>query len=199
MTPAAMVTVNPAGQWLNPQAADSLARMVAAGCPVNATSAGRTAAEQQHLIELHHDHPTTYAWAAPVDESEHVTGNAVDVSSAMGAWMLAHPGYGWVRTALPDEPWHWAYRPTYDAHRPAPPAPTREDYDMASFTASGPDGQVWHCSGVLKRPISRAQADALTHLAAPATVPYLGGIAAEQLAGFADIGGLTRPITQEQQ
>jgi hypothetical protein len=133
MTTITHVTIDTAGQWLAPPAAAALQRAVAAGCPLAITSAGRTPDEQQHLIDLHAAYPAVYAYAAPVNASEHVTGNAIDTGDRnghgpMGDWFATHPGYGFVRTALPAEPWHWAYRLGLDQHLtptapPAAPAP----------------------------------------------------------------------------
>ncbi|HEY0119339.1 MAG TPA: hypothetical protein VGC04_11210 [Cellulomonas sp.] len=162
------VPVDTAGHWLNPQAAAALERAVAAGCPLDITSAGRTPAEQQHLIELHAAHPALYAYAAPVDESEHVIGNALDSGDRaghgpMGDWFNAHPGYGFVQTALPAEPWHRAYRASSDEHLTTTTAPTStpsptEETDMIVIKQTSTGKTFTAAPGLLKHHADANQA-----------------------------------------
>lgn len=118
-----LVTIPGTMFQLDAPAEASLARAITDGCPVEITSAYRSPAFQERLIALHEAQPTKYAVAIPVNQSEHCIGNAVDTGNtaetgAMQRWLMAHKDYGWVQTALPDEPWHFAYRIALDQHIP---------------------------------------------------------------------------------
>ena len=115
-----------AGHQLGTLAAASFLRARAAGCPLSITSSYRDPVEQQRLRTLYLA-GKHYAYVAPVERSEHVTGNALDLKDPAIAWMRAHPEYGWVFTD-PTERWHVAYRLVLDRFAgavtpPAPPAP----------------------------------------------------------------------------
>lgn len=131
----ALVTIAP-GHALTAPAAAAWARAVAAGCPVAITSSYRTPEHQARLRVAYLANPTKVAYAAPVNASEHVTGNALDLKPPASTWMRAHPGYGFVFTD-PRESWHVAYRVAADRHLfdtppPAPIDPTEDD-DMSKW------------------------------------------------------------------
>lgn len=69
------------------------------------------------------------------------------------------------------------------------PEPEPERDDRMSYTATGPDGQLWLFSGVEKRPITQEGANALSVLGKPGTVPYLGSIGQTALDTYLDVGG----------
>jgi hypothetical protein len=129
-----LVPVAP-GKLLAAPAAASYRRALAAGCPPGLTSAYRTPAAQAALRAAYLRNPTEVAYAAPVELSEHVEGNAVDVpKGGPREWMAAHgAAHGWVRTDRRED-WHYAYRLVLDRHltdqAQAVPTPPREDDDM---------------------------------------------------------------------
>lgn len=159
-----------------------------------------------------------YPKAAIPGTSNHGYGLAADFASGVNIygsvewrWMNTEGRtHGWVplnEGNLKFEPWHWVYTQSRDQHYgeaplnqpPAvvePPVEIAKDDDDMAFTATGPDGQIWHLAGVFRRPISQDQANALSVLADPATVPYLGSISAVALAGYADVGGVLRTVTE---
>lgn len=115
-----------AGMWLEAGAAASYARMRAAGMPAGVTSAGRTAAEQQHLRDLYLAGQGSYA--LPPAESRHVAGLALDLPghiadpSTPRGWIRAHGfEHGWSPVA--NEPWHHEYTPTLDNRQEDPMTP----------------------------------------------------------------------------
>ena len=63
----------------------------------------------------------------------------------------------------------------------------QEEDDGMGFTATGPDGTIWHCAGTTRRRVSWDTANALAGLASP--VKYAGAIGPEALAGFSDSDG----------
>lgn len=143
-----MVTLVPVapGHALDAPAAAAYKRALAAGCPPGITSSYRTPARQQqlrtaYLVSL--KHPPRLPYAAAVEDSEHVTGNALDLPRDPEAWMRAHPDYGFVFTD-PTERWHVAYRIARDRHFTfdPPPAdlPKREDDDMPGYVTEYPLG-----------------------------------------------------------
>jgi hypothetical protein len=82
------------------------------GLPVfgNVVSDYRTRAEQAALYQQYLN--GTGNLAAPPGQSNHETGNAVDIASSwlsqnpqVRQWLLAH---GWTND-VPGEPWHWEY------------------------------------------------------------------------------------------
>ncbi len=122
-----------AGHQLAPAPAASFLRARAAGCPLAITSSFRDPARQaamraEYDVELADfragRRATKPTFVAQVKDSEHVTGNALDLQDPAIAWMRAHPDYGFVFTD-PTERWHVAYRPALDRHagEPAPSAP----------------------------------------------------------------------------
>lgn len=136
-----MVTVATfAGATLAHPAGLSRLRMIADGMPYGGIkSSHRTPAEQQYLYDGWVRRLPGFNFALPPSKSKHVQGVALDmiVTSAAHKWMLTHAAaYGWTRTALPQEPWHWEFTgltPT-----------TAEDDDMpytegqlTTFAASG--------------------------------------------------------------
>jgi hypothetical protein len=129
-----LVTIDAAGHQLDAAPAAAYARARAAGCPEGITSAYRTAAAQAVLRAEYLASPATHSYAAPVDKSEHVTGNAIDLTRDAAAWMRAHPESGFVFTDL-NEWWHVAYRVATDRHltdKTTPPVPAQETDDMDS-------------------------------------------------------------------
>jgi hypothetical protein len=101
--------------WLEPVAAASFERCLAAGAPNAIESAGRTWEAQQALLKRY-----GYPRAELPARSFHVKGQAIDAQAPLIAWFVAHPEHGWRRTVTA-EPWHFQYFPHLD---------TQED-DMA--------------------------------------------------------------------
>ncbi|MFE6733431.1 hypothetical protein [Microbacterium sp. NPDC057650] len=107
--------------WLRADAAASLRRIDRQiGHPLQITWAGRSPAEQQKLIDKWQAGEGAYA--APIDESPHPMGIAIDTDEGkhIADIMTAN---GW-RRPLKKEPWHWTYALARDTHRndPAPAA-----------------------------------------------------------------------------
>jgi hypothetical protein len=127
----ALVTI-PGGFQLEAAPAASYGRALAAGCPRGITSAYRTPEAQAVLRAAYLKSPTTVAYAAPVADSEHVTGYALDLPAGAAAWMRAHPEHGFMFTDS-REWWHVAYRASRDRLLSVitPPAPIPED-DMTT-------------------------------------------------------------------
>lgn len=101
------------GFVLRKDAAASYLRARAAGCPAGVNSAYRTYFEQAKLRAKYEAGGTL---AERPGWSWHGEGMALDIPSASGAqgWLLAHPSYGWHRTIMPAEPWHFEYFPNLD-------------------------------------------------------------------------------------
>jgi hypothetical protein len=96
--------------WLDAPAAASLRRVDAAiGRPLDVNSAGRTHEEQ---AEARRKYENGGPYAAPVGESPHEFGNAVDTDDRFISLMAEH---GWSRP-LSGEPWHFVYYPSRDNH-----------------------------------------------------------------------------------
>lgn len=144
------------GHYLAPAPAASYARARAAGMPAGITSSYRDPVRQaamraEYDVELaayragRGDKPT---FVAKVEDSEHVTGNALDLPLAPRLWMREHPEHGFVFTDK-SEAWHVAYRLDRDRLRlsapdpitPAAPAAEQKDDDMATVFA-GPSGRA---------------------------------------------------------
>jgi hypothetical protein len=132
-------------KWLRPAAAASFDRMEAAhGSPFAISSAGRTVAEQQGLIDdwnrggPANRPPNLYLPAMPATASPHVIGGgqAVDfIDAAQRAWIDAHgAAYGWRRN-IPSDIVHAIYEEDRDTHKNDAPAPAvaqnKGDEDMA--------------------------------------------------------------------
>lgn len=130
-----LVTIAP-GHQLAAGPAASYARALAAGCPAGITSSYRSPERQAtmratYLVQLAEwragRRKTKPTYVAAVSDSEHVTGNALDVPPDPEAWFREHPEFGFVFTD-PTERWHVAYRADRDqhltdpVHTPAPPA-----------------------------------------------------------------------------
>lgn len=115
-----LVTIAP-GHQLDEPAAASFLRAVAAGCPVAITSSYRSP-ERQAQMRREYLAGTRIAYVAPVEKSEHVRGQALDLRDPAIGWMRQHPSYGWVFTDS-SERWHVAYRPALDRQVPPPTAP----------------------------------------------------------------------------
>ena len=114
--PASMLTAIGSGFTLRPDAAASYLRARAAGAPVGITTAYRTKAEQKRLLDLY-----GYPRAEYPGRSQHGEGVALDLPEPPRSWFAAHgKGYGWVRTVMPSEPWHFEYQPARDTSDPAP-------------------------------------------------------------------------------
>ena len=119
-----MVTKISGSHWLADAAAASWLRMVAAGMPNQATSAGRSRAEQQATYDQWKagKMPGTPTVAKP-GTSRHETGRAIDVPEPTRAWLhRTGAEYGWTNPAWAKraatlEPWHFEYDPTQDRHR----------------------------------------------------------------------------------
>lgn len=94
--------------WLEPTAAASFERCLAAGAPNAIESAGRTWEAQQALLKRY-----GYPRAELPARSFHVKGQAIDAQAPLIAWFLAHPEHGWRRTVTA-EPWHFQYFPHLD-------------------------------------------------------------------------------------
>jgi hypothetical protein len=109
------------GFYLRKDAAASYLAARSAGCPWGVNTAYRTLAEQAKLYDKH---LAGGSLAAKPGKSWHGEGLALDIPSASGAqqWLLSHPEYGWRRTVMPAEPWHFEYFPELD---------TREDDDVS--------------------------------------------------------------------
>lgn len=173
------------GHYLANPAASSWERAVAAGCPVTITSSYRSPERQAQMRVAYlaaKARGEKVAYVAPVAESEHVTGNALDLKDPAIAWMRAHPDYGFVFTD-PTERWHVAYRFARDQHLTdiSPIDPIPED-DMtpdqerllsevhAMLGAGGAVGQrVEDTIGYRVRDIQTALTNALPVLLADAT------------------------------
>lgn len=124
-----LVTIAP-GHQLAPGPAASYARALAAGCPAGITSSYRDPALQARMRATYlaaRARGEKVAFVAAVEDSEHVTGYALDLPPDPRAWFREHPEYGFVFTD-PTEAWHVAYRAARDQHltdpvnTPAPPA-----------------------------------------------------------------------------
>jgi hypothetical protein len=179
--------------------------------PSDGWSCYRNLAQQQYMRDIG-------LTTVPVGQSIHgewTYGSAVDFQKLGGFgaprhnWLKAHgPDYGWHQPgwataggSLP-EPWHWEYDERYDDHigdpEPAPePEPEPRGDDEMSYTATGPNGQMWLMSGVSKRPITQAGANALSVLGEPGTVPNLGSIDQTALDTYIDVGGGPHVVTPE--
>lgn len=128
------------GRWLATPAAESYARMRAAGLGPGITSAGRTNAEQvalftdRYRVQIVGRGPygdvrwwqgrryVRHSSAGPVAvpgsaSSRHEQGLSLDLPLAERAWMRAHgAAHGWF-AVVPGEPWHWEYQAHRDTHR----------------------------------------------------------------------------------
>lgn len=95
-----------------PDAAASLHRAIANGCPLeDVTSAYRDLAEQQDMIDEY-----GYPHAEWPGRSFHGEAIAGDFRGAMLAWLRAHgAAYGWT-FPIPTEPWHGLYDRVTDTH-----------------------------------------------------------------------------------
>lgn len=140
--------------WLQPDAAASFLRMVAAaGTRSGLAAAGRTYAEQERLYALYLAGKGNLA--AKPGHSLHESGLAVDVTrkSPLQLWMVHGSDpmmvtptgttraaeYGWHRT-VPSEAWHFSYNQATDKHLPKPtPAPLAVPTlaRMATFNCAG--------------------------------------------------------------
>ncbi|VTR75860.1 hypothetical protein [Cellulomonas hominis] len=148
------------GHSLAAAPAASFLRAVDAGCPVAIASSFRDRVEQQRLRALYLAGKFD-AYVAPVEKSEHVVGNALDLKDPAIEWMRAHPEYGWTYTD-PTERWHAAYRLVLDhsAAAPRPPAPIEED-DMiaiARLKDQYRDGRVWVGNGIQRTHVTNPAA-----------------------------------------
>lgn len=119
--------------WLNPQAAASMDRMEDAhGAPFAISSAGRTEAEQQQLIDdwntggPENRPPNLYLPAMPASSSPHVVngGQAADLTSNSDRnWVdMYGRAYGWYRNLKDSDPVHTIYDITLDTHAGDTPA-----------------------------------------------------------------------------
>lgn len=120
--------VNHPGKWLSAPAAASLARLEAAHGVIAITSAGRTLAEQQHLITRwarggpSNRPPYLYRPATPASTSNHVKNGGIAIDTPSIDHMLRHGrAFGWIQPDKSD-PVHFEYRANLD-QRGAPPFP----------------------------------------------------------------------------
>lgn len=146
------------GFQLAPPAAASFLRASSAGCPVAINSAYRDPVEQQRLRELFLAGKFD-AFVAPVEKSEHVRGNALDLKDPAIEWMRAHPDYGWVFTD-PSEDWHAAHRIDRDRHLADPAtliAPSEEEDDMLALAKLKVAPEVFIGNGVTRRHVTSPQ------------------------------------------
>jgi hypothetical protein len=154
------------GKFLAPAPAASYQRARAAGLPPGVTSAYRSPEYQAQLRARYLADPVNNAYAAPVADSEHVDGYALDLpAGGPREWMQAHGAlHGWIRTD-PRESWHFAYRLSRDAYRwaqptplpppaPATPTPTPED-DVPTIIYAGTAG-AYLLDGGQTKPLSPA-------------------------------------------
>ena len=118
-----LVTIPGTSFKLDTGAQASLMRMVAAGMPLQITTAHRDRAYQQRLRDLYLAGKGNYA--LPPGQSLHEQGIAIDFGRASSAWLdfRAAP-YGWFRPTGWNAPnvatpewWHWEYRARNDTHK----------------------------------------------------------------------------------
>lgn len=129
-------------RWLEAVAADSYARMIAAGCPGGVTDAGRDPQAQINLFlarykpqatgsgpygDVRHWRGTRYvrvSSAGPVGvpgTSRHESGLALDLPEPARAWVRNHgAAYGWIGGIVKGEPWHFEYQAARDTKAPRP-------------------------------------------------------------------------------
>ncbi len=197
LTADQLVTIDEQDHQLAPDAARAYLDALAAGLPPGGVREGYRDHDTQ--VQYSDNPPNHLGLAARPGTSSHGYGQALDLEPEQASWFDQHPEYGY-RQTIPAEGWHREHLVRLDTHTTPPrPTPTTAEDDTMAFTATDSHGQDWHCSGVLRRPISRAQREALARLYPPATVPYLQGIGDEALAGFADIGGVYRPTVTIQE
>jgi len=142
------------GHRLAPAPAAAYLRAHAAGCPGGITSSYRDPDEQRRLRALYlaGQYP---AYVAPVEKSEHVLGNALDLPAEARAWMREHPEHGFVFTDRTED-WHVAYRIVCDrcAGQPVPiPKHVEEDVTMIALARLKDmyhDGRVYVGDGVTR-------------------------------------------------
>ena len=152
---AALVVIDTLGHRLRADAAASVARMRAAGCPTGVvTSAWRSTSEQ--LAQVARAAAGQTPSAAAVGTSWHEAGLAVDWPLPARAWVRAHgAGHGWTFT-LTSEPWHAVYDAADDQHIPTPTAPaattTTPLGDKVLILAKlKTDPRVWIGDGITRR------------------------------------------------
>jgi hypothetical protein len=79
--------------------------------PAGITSAYRTKSEQKALYDLY-----GYPRAEYPGRSQHGEGVALDLPEPARSWMATYgASYGWKRTVMPSEPWHFEYIPSADS------------------------------------------------------------------------------------
>lgn len=115
--------------WCRDDAAQSIFRIdKALGHPLDINSAGRTEAEQNHLIYEYYTvggpknrPPYLYPPARPASSSPHVKNGGIAIDTDEQAWMLAHgPEYGFLHDVPSDKP-HFVYHPERDLHKTGAP------------------------------------------------------------------------------
>lgn len=120
--PTSMLTVVAGSFALRHDAAASYLRARAAGMPAGITTAYRTKAEQQTLLALY-----GYPRAEYPGRSQHGEGVALDLPEPARTWLVVHgKQFGWARTVMPSEPWHFEYLPGKDPSATTP-APQEDD------------------------------------------------------------------------
>ena len=80
------------------------------GVPIKVTSGWRSPAQQERLIRYYTrkvgSRSAAYRWALPVDQSRHVSGEAVDLRSG-AAWLRSHGADFGLCRRYRSEPWHF--------------------------------------------------------------------------------------------
>lgn len=141
------------GFLLRPDAAASYVRCQAAGCPAGITTAYRTRAEQQALLDRY-----GYPHAEYPGHSQHGEGVALDLPEPARAWMVANGrDHGWVRT-ITAEPWHFEYQPQRDvipdpapAAKPEPLTPEDRMWKDLVLARVKNSAEVWVGDGITRR------------------------------------------------
>lgn len=154
---------NHPGMWLDAPAAASLERLERSHGAVPISSAGRTVAYQQSLINRY-DHPTSaldrppylYNPRRPANSGLHVVGLAIDTPWATNAAQRALLAeYGFMFNYAYDKV-HVEYEANHDQHINDKPA-KKEDTVIELVKETKGDGTIWMCRDRMeRRPVSSA-------------------------------------------
>lgn len=151
-------------RWLEAVAADSYARMIAAGCPGGVTDAGRDPQAQINLFlarykpqatgsgpygDVRHWRGTRYvrvSAAGPVGvpgTSRHESGLALDLPEPARTWVRNHgAAYGWIGGIVKGEPWHFEYQAARDTKKPKPARTGNDDLPLRKGSAGPRVGRL---------------------------------------------------------